>query len=60
MSKSRTKVEDSEVPKRRKKITDTDISRRAHKIYLERLKSDIAGDEASDWYQAEQELKAGK
>lgn len=58
-SKEKSKFEETDEPRRKKKASNKEISRRAHKIYLERLKSDISGDDESDWLQAEEELNEG-
>lgn len=58
MSKTRVKSGQSDQLKRPKKITHNQISKRAHKIYLNRLKTDGLGDEEGDWLQAEDELNS--
>jgi hypothetical protein len=34
------------------------VEKRAYELYLGRMKSGVAGDEMSDWLQAEKEVKA--
>jgi hypothetical protein len=42
---------------RKKKISSNDIQIRAQQIYSNRIREGIAGDDLSDWLQAEKELK---
>lgn len=34
-----------------------EIEQRAFEIYLERKRNNVQGDEATDWYEAEQEIR---
>ena len=40
----------------KKKITESQIRQKAQKIYEERVKQNIPGNEENDWIQAEKEL----
>lgn len=34
-----------------------EVEKRAYDLYQERIKSNVSGDEMSDWFQAEKEIK---
>ena len=34
-----------------------EVEKKAYEIYKERIKSGVAGDDISDWFQAEKEIK---
>ena len=34
-----------------------EVKKKAYELYQKRIKSDVAGDDISDWFQAEQEIK---
>jgi len=39
------------------KVFLEEVEKRAYELYQERIKSGVAGDDISDWFQAEKEVK---